>query len=105
MRKYRLIQFLQESFEFIRTCTTKPSVLVQDSTTKKPIKDAIVTPMSLSMNYMGKKTDQNGCVFFQFQFQKIEWIEVSKEGYQSSGKIPYTAKAPIRIKLKSKHSF
>ena len=80
-----------------------PNVIVVDQN-GKAIEGAIVTPISLSMNYPKQKTNNKGELTITSKVQKVKWISVEKKGYQSSGHIDFTGPKPLKITLKKKKS-
>ena len=74
-------------------------VLVKDES-GRPISHAIITPISASINYQKVLTDDNGKANIGSKFQKVEWIDVEKEGYKGVKGISYNSKKPIVVVLK-----
>ncbi len=78
------------------------SVTVVDAG-KKPIADAKVEPITLSMNLGVQLTDRSGIVKLPgtlHTIQKIEWVSVTKDGYQPSGHVPVSPDGQTIIILK-----
>ena len=79
---------------------SKPDVVVVDEL-GRPVKDAEVEPVSLSINYSELKTNKKGEVSISWKVQPVEWISVSKKDYEATGHIQYRGeKRPVKVVLK-----
>ena len=96
---------------FVTICIFMSSVLASAGLLKSdvvvvdqkgaPIKDATVQPISLSINYPKVKTNKNGKANLGWKLQKVEWVTVSKEGYQTVMQAKYKGPPkPVKITLK-----
>jgi hypothetical protein len=66
-----------------------------------PIADATVEPITASTNGNPLRTDKNGnATLPSFSIQEIQWVSVSKAGYETSGQLPLPDTWPWKITLK-----
>src|SRR6478735_424232 len=78
-------------------CKTQ-RVLVVDGASR-PIAHAVVEPISLSINYAPMTTSAKGEVSLPHVLQKIEWVSVTKAGFQPSGHVPLRQENPMVLTL------
>lgn len=78
-------------------CKTQ-RVLVVDGG-NRPIARAVVEPISLSINYAPLTTNAKGEVSLPHVIQKIEWVSVTKTGFEPSGHVPLRQENPMMITL------
>jgi hypothetical protein len=66
-----------------------------------PIADAMVEPITASTNGNPLRTDKNGnATLPRFSVQEIQWVSVSKAGYETSGHLTLPKTWPWKITLK-----
>lgn len=66
-----------------------------------PISDAMVEPITASTNGNPLRTDKKGnATLPSFTIQEIQWVSVSKAGYEASGQLPLPKTWPWKITLK-----
>jgi hypothetical protein len=79
-------------------CVSRSVVVLDAGGT--PVSGAKVEPVSLSINYGASITGGSGKVALPRVTQTIEWVSVTKQGFQPSGHVPVWEKRQTVIVLK-----
>lgn len=80
------------------SCGGGPNVQVVD-TSGNPIGEATIVPMTRSYNKPASQTDARGEARVYQDFPKIEWLTVTKRGYQSAH-VSFDQPKPITVTLR-----
>ena len=65
----------------------------------KPVPGAKIEPVALSINYAPVTSDEEGQAVIAWQLQEVEWINVSKDGYQPQKNIKMQPPKQVTVKL------
>ena len=80
-----------------QACATPVWIVDSDG---RPIQGARIEPYSLSINYEPVVSDGKGRADILWQLKKVEWINVSRKGYETKREIKIQSPGPLRVVLK-----
>jgi len=80
------------------SCGGGPNVFVVDPA-GNPLEEATIVPLTRAYNKPASQTDSRGQAKIYQDFPKIEWLNVTKRGYQSAH-VSFDQPKPMTVTLK-----
>ena len=79
-------------------CGGKPNILVVDPS-GKPLEDATIVPLTRAYSKQAEQTNAEGRAQVYQDFPPIEWLNVTKRGYQSAH-VSFEQPKPMTVTLR-----